>query len=138
MNRKTQMPVADIVLNYRVRKNLGDISTLMQSMQKHGLLNPITVTPKGELIAGHRRLESAKQLGWQYIDVLVVDDQSEIDRLEMEIEENVYRKALSSDELADAYRRLEKMKNPGFFRKLFRRIRNFFKKLFGRGPRKVY
>ncbi|MBN1685000.1 MAG: ParB N-terminal domain-containing protein [Spirochaetales bacterium] len=132
------MPVADIVLNYRVRKNLGDISTLMQSMQKHGLLNPITVTPKGELIAGHRRLESAKQLGWQYIDVLVVDDQSEIDRLEMEIEENVYRKALSSDELADAYRRLEKMKNPGFFRKLFHRIRNFFKKLFGRGPRKAY
>ena len=58
-----RMAVQDIELNLRVRKNLGDLNALMESMKNHGLLNPITVTEKGELIAGHRRLESAKRLG---------------------------------------------------------------------------
>ena len=127
-----RMATKDIVLNLRVRKNLGDISALMESMKKHGLLNPITVTRKGELIAGHRRLESAKRLGWQYIEVTVLSDQNEIDKLEMEIEENTQRKALSPDELADAYRRLEKLKNPGLLRRLFAWIGNFFRRLFKR------
>ena len=125
-----RMAVDDIILNLRVRKNLGDIGTLMESMKNHGLLNPITVTNKGELIAGHRRLESAKRLGWEYIDVLILDEQGAIEKLEIEIEENVQRKALSPDELADAYERLEKLRHPGFFRRLINWILNFLKKLF--------
>lgn len=125
------MAVQDIVLNLRVRKNLGDIGALMESMKTHGLLNPITVTNKGELIAGHRRLESAKRLGWEYVDVVVLDEPDSIEKLEIEIEENTQRKALSPDELADAYVRLDKLKNPGFFRRLLNWIINFFKMLFG-------
>ena len=124
-----QMAVADIVLNFRVRKNLGDINSLMDSMKRHGLLNPITVTKEGELIAGHRRLESARRLGWEYIDVVVLENQSAVDKLELEIEENVQRKALSPVELADAYKRLEKLRNPGFFKRLFDWLRSFFKRL---------
>ena len=127
-----RMAVRDIVLNLRVRKNLGDISALMESMKKHGLLNPITVTDSGELIAGHRRLESAKRLGWQYIDVVILEDPDAIEKLELEIDENLHRKSLTPDELADAFERLEKLKNPGLLRRIFRWIRDFFKKLFGR------
>ena len=101
-----RMAVDDIVMNLRIRKNLGDIGTLMESMKNHGLLNPITVTSKGELIAGHRRLESARRLGWEYIDVLILDEPGAVERLEIEIEDNVLRKALSPDELSDAYDRL--------------------------------
>lgn len=127
-----RMAVNDIVLNTRIRKNLGDIGALADSMKKHGLLNPITVTRTGELIAGHRRLESAKRLGWQYIEVTILNDQDEIAKLEAEIEENVHRRPLSPDELADGYKRLEKLKNPGFFKRLIRRIRVFFGRLFKR------
>ena len=128
-----RMAVDDIVLSLRVRKNLGDISALMESLKNHGLLNPITVTSTGELIAGHRRLESAKRLGWEYIDVVVLDETGAIEKLEIEIEENVQRKALSPDELADAYGRLEKLRNPGLFRRLINWILNFLKKVFSRG-----
>ena len=124
-----QMAVADIVLNYRVRKNLGDINALTDSMKRYGLLNPITVTKEGELIAGHRRLESAKRLGWQYIDVVVLENQSAVDKLELEIEENVQRKALSPVELADAYKRLEKLRNPGLLKRLFDWIRSLVRRL---------
>ncbi len=128
-----RMAVQDIILKLRVRKNLGDIGALMESMRTHGLLNPITVTKKGELIAGHRRLESAKRLGWDYIDVVVLDEPNAIEKLEIEIEENVQRKALSPDELADGFERLDKLRNPGFFKRLITWILNFFKKLFKRG-----
>ena len=128
-----RIAVNDIILNLRVRKNLGDIAALMESMKSHGLLNPITVTNTGELIAGHRRLESAKRLGWEYVDVVVLDDPSAIEKLEIEIEENLQRKALSPDELADAYERLDKLRNPGFFKRLINWIVNFFKTLFKTG-----
>ncbi len=128
-----RMAVNDIILNLRVRKNLGDIAALMESMKNHGLLNPITVTNKGELIAGHRRLESAKRLGWEYVDVVVLDDPSAIEKLEIEIEENLQRKALSPDELANAYERLDKLRNPGFLKRLINWIVNFFKTLFKSG-----
>ena len=43
-------------------EDLGDLSTLKDSMKRYGLLNPITVNSKHELVAGQRRLESAKEL----------------------------------------------------------------------------
>lgn len=127
-----RMQIEQIRMQKRVRKNLGDLGPLMESMKKYGLLNPVTVTSENELIAGHRRLESAKRLGWTTIDVTVLDRPDEIENLEIEIEENTQRKNLTTDELAEAYLRLEKMKNPGFLRRLWAAIKRFFRRLFGR------
>jgi ParB family chromosome partitioning protein len=57
-----QMRIDEIIVRKRVRKDLGDVSQLMESMKNHGLMNPIVVTSEKELIAGHRRLDSAKRL----------------------------------------------------------------------------
>lgn len=127
-----RMSVHDIIIKPRIRKNLGDIGALMESMKKYGLLNPIAINPLGELIAGHRRLESARRLGWQYIEVVMIEKESEIEKLELEIEENVQRKNLTPDELADAYERLERLRNPGFLRRFLEWIRNLFKRIFGK------
>ena len=128
-------PINDIILKKRVRKNLGDLSQLMLSMKKYGLMNPIVITTKNELIAGHRRYESAKRLGWSEIDVSIINEPDDIGKLELELDENVHRRNLSPDELADGYARLNKLKNPGFFRKIWRAIVRFFKRLFKRKRR---
>jgi ParB family chromosome partitioning protein len=104
----------------------------MKSMRTFGLMNPILINKRGELIAGQRRLESAKNLGWKTIPVIIVDKESELQKLELEIEENLHRRNLTPDELAEGYRRLDKLRNPGFFRRLFRAIANFFRRLFGK------
>lgn len=127
-----QVQVSDIVLKHRIRNNLGDLGPLMESLQKHGLLNPITVTEDKVLIAGHRRLESAKKLGWTTIEARIVREPSETQRLEIEIDENVQRKSLTPDEVAEAYERLDKLRNPSFWMRLKARIRAFFARLFGR------
>jgi ParB family chromosome partitioning protein len=127
-----QMRIDEIIVRKRVRKDLGDVSQLMESMKNHGLMNPIVVTSEKELIAGHRRLDSAKRLGWKTIEVQVISKPSDYDKLEMEIDENVYRKNLTADELADGYTRLERLKNPGILWRLWKALISFFRRLFGR------
>jgi ParB family chromosome partitioning protein len=56
------------------RQRLADIGDLADSIREYGLLQPIIVRRAGdayELVAGHRRLEAAKSLGWADIPALV-------------------------------------------------------------------
>ena len=126
------MPIGNIQIKTRVRKNLGDLSGLKESIRKHGILNPIVINSKHELLAGHRRLESARELGWAEVPVRIIAEGSRIDALEMELDENLHRRNLSSDELAEGYESLKKLRNPGLFRRILQACANFFKKLFGK------
>ncbi|AHC14806.1 ParB N-terminal domain-containing protein [Salinispira pacifica] len=128
-----QIPIQEIQIKNRIRKNLGDLAGLKDSIQKHGILNPVVINSKNELVAGHRRLESARQLGWNMIPVRIIDEKDAADKVEIEIEENLYRKNLSADELAEAYEYLERLKNPGWFTRFLNFIKDFFRRLFKRG-----
>jgi ParB family chromosome partitioning protein len=66
------MPVADIKVGKRIRKDMGDIEGLAESIEDIGLLNPISVDEDGRLLAGARRLAACKRLGWKTIPVNVV------------------------------------------------------------------
>ena len=127
-----RMSVHDIVIKTRIRRNLGDIGALMESMKKFGLMNPIVINTEKELIAGHRRLESARRLGWSDIEVVILEKDDEAEKLELEIEENVQRKNLTPDELADAYERLERLRNPGLLKRILDWLRALFRTLFKR------
>ena len=128
-----QVSVQSVVMKQRVRRDLGNLDSLMASMRKYGQLNPITITSKYELIAGHRRLESAKRLGWYTVEAVVVDHDSAVEKLEMELEENVFRKDLTPEELRDGYTRLEKLRRPGFLRRVLQFFRDLFDRVFRRG-----
>jgi ParB family transcriptional regulator, chromosome partitioning protein len=127
-----QIPIEEIVIKRRIRQDLGDLSKLMESLKAYGLMNPILINSNRELIAGQRRLEASKRLGWKNIEAHIVDTSSDVNELEMEIDENLHRRNLSAVELAEGMSKLEKLKNPGFFRKLYLAIAGFFRRLFGR------
>lgn len=122
--------INQIQVSKRIRKDVGDLSPLMDSLKRYGLLNPITITKDYKLIAGQRRLESARQLGWTTIDAVVVDINDPVTRLEIELEENTQRSNFTELELLEGYKQLEKLRNPGFFRRIWNAIKAFFKKLF--------
>ena len=65
--------IKDIKIKKRVRKDLGDLSALKESLKLYGLMNPITLNKNYELIAGERRLQAATQLGWTTINANVID-----------------------------------------------------------------
>jgi ParB family chromosome partitioning protein len=66
-----RVPIAEIQPSPRnPRHRVEAIAELADSLRAHGLLQPIVVRPVGagyELIAGHRRLEAARVLGWAEI-----------------------------------------------------------------------
>ena len=107
-----------------------DIEMLKESLSHYGLMNPITVNSQYELVAGHRRLEAAKSLGWSTIEAIVVDTKDKLLQLELELEENIQRKQFTDSELIDGYEALEKLRNPSFFRKLMMKLQGFFVKVF--------
>lgn len=132
-----QVRIEDIKVRKRVRKSLGDLTSLMESMRKYGLLQPIVVDPEYTLIAGYRRLMAAKQLGWKTIPVVVVNRIEDIDHLEMELEENIQRKDFTLDELSMGSERLDKLRNPGFFLRLWLKLIQWIRKLFRRKRKRM-
>src|SRR5205823_1199195 len=80
------------------------IAELADSLRAHGLLQPVVVRHRGdgyELIAGHRRVEAAKVLGWTEIAAVVrdeTDDQAYI----LTLVENLQREDLTPKEEAAA------------------------------------
>ena len=121
--------IKDIKIKRRVRKDLGNLEDLKDSMRIYGLMNPITLNSRYELIAGERRLQSAIQLGWTSINANIIDNLTEVDQLEMEIEENNQRKEFTDDELMEGYKRLQRLRNPSFFYRIFLFFKHLFQKI---------
>ena len=132
--------IEDIKVKKRVRRDLGDLTALKDSMHRYGLMNPITLNSNYELVAGERSLEAAKSLGWERINANILDSNVDnIRQLEMELEENNQRKEFTDEELMEGYKRLEKLKNPPlimrilkFIANIFIKIAEFIKSLFGK------
>lgn len=132
--------IEDIKVKKRVRRDLGDLTALKDSMHRYDLMNPITLNSNYELVAGERRLEAAKSLGWERINANILDSNVDnIRQLEMELEENNQRKEFTDEELMEGYKRLEKLKNPPliirilkFIANIFIKIAEFIKSLFGK------
>lgn len=90
-------PVEAIIIERekRQRKELTGIRELAWSINALGLINPITITKDGVLIAGERRLTAVKELGWDRINVQFFEDLDPAARHLLELEENVRRVDLS-------------------------------------------
>lgn len=128
--------IEEITVKRRIRKDLGDLEPLKDSLRRYGLLNPITLNSKKELVAGERRLQAAKAIGWSAIQANIVDKAEEALLLEMELEENNQRKPFSNEELLEGYRRLDRLNNPTILSKFLRFIRRICEKLCGLFRRK--
>ncbi|MFA6995107.1 MAG: ParB/RepB/Spo0J family partition protein [Patescibacteria group bacterium] len=84
------------------------LNDLAESIKQHGIIQPLIVTKKDdhfELIAGERRLRSAKMIGLQEVPVIVRAEQEQ-KKLELALIENLQREDLNPLESARAYRRL--------------------------------
>ena len=94
-----QVPIDDIKVKKRIRQDMGDIAGLAESLKRFGQISPIVITKKNVLIAGGRRLEAARSLGWKTINAVVSDIPDALTRLEIEVEENVQRREFTQEEV---------------------------------------
>lgn len=92
--------ITAIVVGERRREDYGDIDGLAASIKRYGLLHPIVVDEQSNLIAGGRRLQACRQLGWSALPVTLLGDLTDAERREIELEENLRRKDLTPAEEA--------------------------------------
>jgi ParB family transcriptional regulator, chromosome partitioning protein len=111
-DRIWHIPLSEIVPNTeQPRKNFShqDLEDLVQSIRKHGILQPITVTEKDdggyELIAGERRLR-ASEVAERATIPAIVRLATQQERLELALIENIQRQSLDPIEEAFAFKRL--------------------------------
>lgn len=78
----------------RFREDVGNVQDLADSIKAHGLFSPIILDDNLELAAGFRRLSAMKLLGWTQIPYLAFGELTELQRREIELEENIRRKAM--------------------------------------------
>jgi ParB family transcriptional regulator, chromosome partitioning protein len=104
----TERTLDAITVGVRHRKDLGDIDELAHSINEIGMLQPITITPDGILVCGHRRLEAVRRLGWRTIKVWIRSGISNrLTELLAQQDENSLHKPLSPTEQADLYTELK-------------------------------
>ena len=92
----------------RHRADLGDIDNLAVSIEREGVLQPVTITPDGLLVCGLRRLAAMRQLGWKTANVWVragITDR--LGELLAEQDDNALHKPLTQTEAATLYRELK-------------------------------
>lgn len=103
-------PELILVNPHQPRTHFSDtaLNDLAESIKQHGIISPLIVTKKGqgfELIAGERRLRSAKLIGLKEVPVIVREEQEQ-KKMEIALIENLQREDLNPLETARAYQRL--------------------------------
>jgi ParB-like chromosome segregation protein Spo0J len=100
------LKIAHIKLGTRHRKDMGDLQSLADSIKEEGLLQPIGVTEKFELVFGERRLRAHKEILKRNTILARIVDVSSI--LAGEYAENEIRKDFTPSERVQIANALEK------------------------------
>ena len=105
----TKLPIEDIVPNPnqpRIHFNETELRELSESIQEHGVLQPLLVRKHGngyEIIAGERRYQASKLAGLEELPVIIKDVNDE-EMLALALIENLQRSDLNPVEEAKGYR----------------------------------
>jgi hypothetical protein len=102
--------IGKIIVGPRHRRDLGDVASLAKSIAAVGLLHPLVVTSDLRLVAGRRRLEAVRQLGWDKVTVSITDCFDDaLAALLAERDENQQRQPLRPSEAAALGEALEEL-----------------------------
>lgn len=132
-----KIPLDEIVIDegHRIRKDAGDLTSLIASIQEVGLLNPIVVTEDYRLVAGFRRLSACRTLGWNEIEANVVPYKDDLLLLlDAEVAENLVRKDFTAAEIMAIEKRRQeiiRMLRGNIFQRLWRWLRSWWARVTG-------
>ncbi|WP_029358643.1 ParB N-terminal domain-containing protein [Borreliella garinii] len=124
--------IDQIKIKKRIRKNVGDIENLKNSIIKHGLIYPIIIDKNKNLIAGFRRYQALKEIGYKEAEVKVISSENKKTLLEIELDENNVRKSFTKSEAneGEAYLKIYSESNViiRFIKFIILKIKNMWKR----------
>lgn len=93
------------------QEQLGELQELGEHMREHGQIQPIRVFPadrgrRFQVLVGHRRLMAAELVGLATIRAIIVPEEpDELEKLDLQVGENVHRRNLNDMERARIFER---------------------------------
>ena len=107
MTQFKTIPISKIKVNRdnRQRRDLGDLISLQNSISRIGIIHPLVLNSDFSLIAGERRYTAALNLGLSQVPVQFKSELSEIEREQIELDENIRRLDLSWQDKCSAIAR---------------------------------
>lgn len=123
--RVLEIPVDQLQISpLNVRRDIGDVSELADSIKEEGVLQPLLVREIDgafEIIAGSRRFTAARQVGLEILPA-IVRELTDAQAVAASLTENMLRGDLLLEERVDGYRRLQELdpENCGSLRGLAR------------------
>ena len=104
------VPIEQIIANRNQPRqdfNPKEMQELTDSIKANGILQPLTVRDlddgKFELIAGERRLRSAREAGLETVPVYILSVEADVEMMEYALIENIQRVDLNPIEEAEGY-----------------------------------
>ena len=104
------VPIEQIIANRNQPRqdfNPKEMQDLTDSIKANGILQPLTVCDledgKFELIAGERRLRSAREAGLETVPVYILSVEADVEMMEYALIENIQRVDLNPIEEAEGY-----------------------------------
>jgi ParB family chromosome partitioning protein len=98
-----RIPIDTIIVERRIRQDMGDLESLADSIRVSGLLHPVIVDEQRRLLAGERRLRASIRAGLTEIDARIFSGLSDLEKERIELDENGRRKDFHANELARFY-----------------------------------
>jgi len=124
--RIERIPIETIKLVDRVREDYGDIEALAASLKMSGLHVPIIVDENHRLLAGGRRLQAARMLGWTTIDACIAEGLSPLQKLDIEVQENLMRKDFTEAEVNKSIEMKKRLMRRPWYLRLWECIKKLF------------
>lgn len=132
---KTSIKLIKVDKAVRIRNDIGDLEPLIESISNVGLINPIVIDEDNNLVAGYRRLEACKKLGFKEVDVKIVDlNGDDMKLLDVEVAENFFRKDFTPEEVLASEKRRQEILESRRKKGLFERFWLWLKGLFASKP----
>lgn len=107
------------------------LQQLQESINNHGLLQPIIVEPVGDryrVVAGERRFRAIQNLGWQNVPVKIIENLDDIKRIQIQIAENLNREDITPLERSKAVLKLFDVSLGWDLDKTINNLRNYHQK----------
>lgn len=104
------IPIDSIIIGERFRQDYKDIEGLCESIREKGLIHYPSIDGDNNLIAGGRRLQALRLLGWTEVPVTRRHFVTAIQLRELELEENLQREDMTWQEEVNLKNEILKLK----------------------------
>jgi len=113
MTMLSDVPIDQIIVGDRARKDVGHMGGLQASIEVLGLLHPLVLNSRHELVAGFRRLTAVKLIGWKTVPCMIVGTLDDaIMAMRAELHENICREPMRPTEAIELGKRIEAIEKP--------------------------